>query len=183
MITAAGAGAGIDGRGPRRGVAGVVREGGEGLAEAFVAGPAERDAAVFAGGVGHGGDAGFGRELVGGGEAGAVVAEFGEDLGGVDGAAAREALDERAIGVLGHGGRDGRGELLDLGDERRQDGDQGLHEFAAGLGLRVARPAQGGAAQAGQQLGRGAPAASRRGAGGTGRGDARRGARHWRGVG
>ena len=149
MITAAGAGARIDGGGPRRGVAGVVRERGEGLAEAFVAGPAEDDAPVFAGGVGDRGDAGFGGELVGGREAGAVVAEFGEDLGGVDGPTAREALDERAIGVLGQRGRDRRGELLDLGAEGREDRDQGLDQFAAGLGLGVAGATERGARGAG----------------------------------
>jgi hypothetical protein len=114
---------------------------------------------MFPGGVGHGGDAGFGGELLGGGEAGAVVAEFRENLGGIDGPAAGEALDQWAIGVLGQCGRDGGGELLELSDKRREDGDQGLDEFPAGLGLRVVGTAQGSAAQAGEQLGRGAPAA------------------------
>ena len=138
MITAAGPGARIDGGGPRRGMAGVVGEGGQGLAEALVAGPAEHDGAVFAGGAGDGGDAGFGGELVGGREAGAIVAELGEDLGGVDRPTAREALDERAIGMCGQGRRDRRRELLDLGDEGGEDRDHGVDEFAAGLGLRLA---------------------------------------------
>jgi hypothetical protein len=98
---------------------------------------------MFPGGVGHGGDAGFGGELLGGGEAGAVVAEFRENLGGIDGPAAGEALDQWAIGVLGQCGRDGGGELLELSDKRREDGDQGLDESPAGLGLRVVGTAQG----------------------------------------
>jgi hypothetical protein len=88
-----------------------------------------------------------------------LVAEFRENLGGIDGPAAGEALDQWAIGVLGQCGRDGGGELLELSDKRREDGDQGLDEFPAGLGLRVVGTAQGSAAQAGEQLGRGAPAA------------------------
>jgi hypothetical protein len=104
-------------------------------------------------GPGDRGDAGFGGELVVGGEAGPVVAEFGEDLGGVDGPTAREALDERAIGVLGQRGRDRRGELLDLGAEGRENRDQGLDQFAAGLGLGVAGATERGAAEPGQQLG------------------------------
>jgi hypothetical protein len=131
MITAAGPGVGIDGGGPSRSVARVISPRGEGLAEAFVTGPAEDDAPVFAGGVGHGRDTRFGGELVGGGEASAVVAELSEDLGGVDGSTAREALDERAIRVLDQRGRDRCRELLDLGDERREDGDQGVDEFPA----------------------------------------------------
>ena len=90
---------------------------------------------------------------------GPVVAEFGEDLGGVDGSTAREALDERAIGVLGQSGRDRRRELLDLGAEGRENRDQGLDEFAAGLGLGVAGATDRGAAESGQQLGRRAAAA------------------------
>ena len=153
MITAAGAGARIDGGGPRRGVTGVVRERREGLAEAFIAGPAEGDAPVFAGGPGDGGDAGFGGELVVGGEAGPVVAEFGEDLGGVDGSRCAGSSGRAGRRVLGQSGRDGRGELLDLGDEGRENRDQGLDEFAAGLGLGVAGATERGAAEPGQQLG------------------------------
>ena len=61
--------------------------------------------------------------------------------------------------MLDQGGRDGRRELLDLGDERREDRYEGLDQFAAGLRLRLAGAAARGATEAGQQLGRGtAPA-------------------------
>ena len=153
MIAAARPGARVDGGGPRRGVAGVVGKSREGLPEAFVAGPAEGDAVVFARGVGHRGDAAFSGELVGGREASAVIAEFGEDLGGVDVAAAGQALQERPIGMLLQGRGDGGGQLLDVGDEGEEDGDESLDEFAARLALGVAGATQGGAAEPGQQLG------------------------------
>jgi hypothetical protein len=47
-----------------------------------VAGPAEEDAALPSGCVGDRDDAGFGGEMLRRVEAGALVAEFGEDLGG-----------------------------------------------------------------------------------------------------
>ena len=82
---ATGSGLAVDGGGPGGGMAGVVGDSaGDGLPEAVIAGPAEHDAAAFAGGVGDRGDAGFGGELVLGGEALAHVAELGEDLGGAD---------------------------------------------------------------------------------------------------
>jgi hypothetical protein len=123
MITPARTRRGIHSGRPGRGVARVVGKRREGLTQAFVAGPAEGDAPVFAGRRGHGGHAGLGGgELLGGGKAGAVIPELGEDLGGVDRPPAGEALDERAIGVLGERGRDRRGELLQLDAERREDG-------------------------------------------------------------
>lgn len=159
MITAPCASARVDRGGPRRGMTGVVRERRERLAKALVARPAEGNAAVFAGGTSHRGDAGFGGELFGGGKAGAVVAELGQDLRGVDLTTAGQALQERAIGVLVEGGRDGGGQLLDLDDERGEDGDERMDEFAAGLGLGVAGAADGGVAKPGQQLRRGAATA------------------------
>jgi hypothetical protein len=50
--------------------------------------------------MGHRRDAAFGRELLGGREACAVVPELGQHLGGVDLAAARQALQEGPVGVL-----------------------------------------------------------------------------------
>ena len=67
--------------------------------------------------MGDGADAGFGGELVVGGEALADVAEFGEDLGGADAPRAREGHDDLAVGELGDGVLDAAGELGDLGDE------------------------------------------------------------------
>ena len=84
---------------------------------------------VFAGGMGDWGDAGFGGERLGGREASAVIAEFGEDLGGVDLAAAGQALPDGAVGMRLDGRRDGGGEWLELGDEGGADGDQRVDEF------------------------------------------------------
>src|SRR2546425_8288458 len=99
---------GVDRRRPGRGVARVVGEGGECLTEAFVARPAKADGAVLAGFMGDGRDASLGRQLLVGGKAGAVIPELGQDLGGVYAAAARQRLQEGAVGVLRQGGGDGR---------------------------------------------------------------------------
>src|SRR5436853_2656818 len=132
MSTATPAGGGVDRRRPGRGVARVVGEGGERLAQALVARPAKGDLAVLAGFAGDGRDAPLGGLLLVGGEAGAILAELGQDLGGVDPPAAWERLEEGPIGVLGQGGGDGWRELLDLeaarGPAARERGD----EVAAG---------------------------------------------------
>ena len=103
MIAAAGSGAPVDIGGPWRGVSGVVGETGERRAQAVIAGPAEDDAAALARGVGDRTGAGFGGELVGGGEALADVAELGEDLGRADAAGAREGHDDLAVRRVGDG--------------------------------------------------------------------------------
>src|SRR5215470_13734321 len=138
VITAAGPGARIDGSGPPRGMARVVGEGGEGLTQALMARPAEGDAAVLARGVGDGCHAAFASEVLRRGEAAAVVAEFSEDLRGIDLTAPGEALEDGPVGVLVQARRDGGGELLDLGDEGGEHRHQGEDEFATGLALRVA---------------------------------------------
>src|SRR5881628_477597 len=58
VVVPAGAGVGVDLRGPGRGVPAVVGEGGQCPAQALVAGPAEVDGLVLAGGGGDGADAG-----------------------------------------------------------------------------------------------------------------------------
>ena len=142
----------VDVGGPGRGVAGVVGQAGDGGAQAVVAGPAEDDAAALAGGVGDGGDAGLGGELVVGLEAFADVAELGEDLGGADAAGAREGHDDPAVGQLGDGVLDAAGELGDRGDEGCERADEGADELALGVGLGLAGEALRGGAQAGEQL-------------------------------
>src|SRR3989304_7986682 len=94
----------------------------------------------------------------GGGEAGAVIAELGQDLGRINLAAAGQRLDERAIGVLRQGRGDRRRELLDLADEGREHGDQAPDNFAAGLGFGLAHSARGGGPKTGEELADGAPA-------------------------
>lgn len=159
VIAAAGAGVGIDGRGPGGGVTGVVGKRRERLAQALVAGPAEADGPLLARGAGDRSHATFGGELLGRGEARAVIAELGQDLGRIDFAAAGQGLDERAIGVLRQGRGDRRRELLDLGDEGGEHGDHAPDDFAAGLGFGLAHSAQGGCPKAGEELPGGAAAA------------------------
>ena len=119
----------------------VIGEGRDRLPEALVAGPAKDDRVVLARGPGDGGGAGLGGELLGGGEAATVIAELGQELGRIDLPAARQALHERAVGVIGQGGGDGGRELLDLGDQRDQDRDQAADQFAPGVALGLARAA------------------------------------------
>src|SRR4051794_41789787 len=88
-------------RGPGVPVAGAVGEPADVVSEAFVAGPAEADGAVFAGLFGHGGLAGVGGEGVAVRVAGAVVADLGEQAGGAHDAlgVAEEAEEDRPVGV------------------------------------------------------------------------------------
>src|SRR5882757_5665187 len=83
VVVAAGTGFGVDLRGPGAGVAAVVGERGDGDAEAFVAGPPEVDGSVFAGLLGHGGDAGEGGDRFGAVVGLADIAPLGENVGGV----------------------------------------------------------------------------------------------------
>ena len=159
MSAAASFGAGIDVGGPGRGVPGVVGEADDGLAEAVVAGPSEGDAAGFAGGVGDGSDAGFGGELVFGEEALADIAEFGEDLRSADSAGAGEGHDDPAVGELGDGVLDARGEPGNLADEHIEAGGERANEFALGIGFGFLGEAIGGGAQPGEELGRRAASA------------------------
>src|SRR2546426_4889383 len=124
--------------GPARAVTGIISEGRDGAAQPLVAGPAKDDGVVLAGGVRDGGQAGLGGELFVGGEARSIVSELGEDLRRVDGAAAGQALHERAIGMLRHRGLEAGGELLQVGPERgggrsgkRGGGEEGRYRGAA----------------------------------------------------
>src|SRR5712692_4162879 len=158
VIAAATERAGVDGGRPGGGVARVVGKGGERVAEALVAGPAKDDGVMLAGGVGDGRDAGFGGELFVRGEAGAVIAQLGEDLRGVHGTTAGQALNEWAVGMVSEGGGDRRAELLDLRDEGHEDRDEAADDLAAGVGFRLPGLAGGRATEARQQLGGRAPA-------------------------
>src|SRR6267378_4060778 len=132
---------------------------GAGAAQALVAGPAEDHGLVLTGGMRDGRQAALGGELFVTGEARAIVAELGEDLGGIDGAAARQALHEAAVRMLSQGRVEGRGELLELGDERGEDRDEGADDVAAGLRFGLADLARRRGAKAGEQLGHGTAAA------------------------
>ena len=83
------------------------------------------------------------------------VAAGGQDLG----AQRRPALrtDDPAVGELGYGMLDARGELGDLGDQGLQHGGEGPHQLALGIGLGVSGQALGSRPQAGEQLRSGSP--------------------------
>ena len=140
-------------------MAGVIGKRRERAAQVLVTGPAEDDGAVLAGGVGDRRQAAFSGQVLVAGEARAIVAELGQDLRGIDGTAAGQALHEAAVGMLSQRRRDGGGQVLHLADERGQDRDQGSVEVPAGLGLGLADLAGGGRAQAREQVAHGPAAA------------------------
>ena len=84
VVVAAVSGAAGRGRRPTGWLAGVAGEVGDGVAELFVAGPAEADGTDFAGLAGRGCGAGEAGQGLGGGELGAAVADLGEQPGGAD---------------------------------------------------------------------------------------------------
>src|SRR5437588_12285901 len=84
VVFAGGAGVVVDRGGPGAGVSAVVSEGGHGLTESFVAGPAEVHGFVFAGGFGDWCASGEGGDRVGSVVGLPAVAPLGEHLGGVD---------------------------------------------------------------------------------------------------
>src|SRR5207244_2396507 len=105
MVAAAADSSLVPGGGPRGGMPGIIGEGRERRAQAFIAGPAECDAVMLTGGVSDGSDAGLGGQVLGTAKAAALIAELGQDLSGVDGAAARQALPDGGAGG-GCGGGD-----------------------------------------------------------------------------
>jgi len=146
VVVASGAGAVVEVGGPGTGAAGVAGEVGDGVAELFVAGPAEADGAYFAGLAGGGRGAGEACEGLGGGEAGAAVADLGEQAGGADGAGAGQRGEDVRVGVQGELLADLLGQGLDLLGEGGQDGVQGRGD----VGLRGAVVTGGAAGRCGQ---------------------------------
>ena len=114
VVVAAGAGAVVEVGGPGVGAAGVAGEVGDGVAELFVAGPAEADGADLAGLPGGGCGAGEAGQRFGGGESGAAVADLGEEPGGADGAGAGQRGEDVRVGVGGELLGDLLGQGLDL---------------------------------------------------------------------
>src|SRR5690349_17576854 len=76
-----------------------VGELGEGDTKPHVAGIAERNRAVLPGGTRDRSHPAFGCELPSRREASAVIAEFGEDLGGADSSDAKQWRDRLGVGV------------------------------------------------------------------------------------
>src|SRR5713101_1670725 len=159
VIASAAARPAVDVGRPDGAVARVVGETGERLAKALVAREAEGDSAMLARGVSDGCDAGLGGELVVAGEAGAVVTQLGEDLGGVDAAGTRQRSDDWPVWVRGDGVLDGRRELGELRNEGLEDPYQRAYELALGLRLGLAAEAGGCAPQACEKNGQRAAAA------------------------
>jgi hypothetical protein len=116
--------------GPGVGQAGVGGEVGDGVAQLFVAGPAEPDDAALAGLSGRGCGAGQAGQRLGGRESGAAVADLGEQPGGADAAGAGQGREDVGVGV--------RGELVvDLGREGLDLFEQGCLEMSSRNGPTV----------------------------------------------
>src|SRR5215207_4465930 len=148
VVVASGSGAVVEVGGPGVGVAGVSGEVGDGVAELFVAGPAESDRAEFAGLSGRGCGACQAGEGFGGGEAGAAVADLGQQPGGADSACAGQAGEDVGVGVRGELVCDLAGQGFDLVGQGGEYGDQRVGD----LGVEVAVVA-GGAARCRDQVG------------------------------
>jgi len=89
VVFAAGDRVVVDAGGPGAGVAGAVGEVADRIAQLFADRPAEGDGLVLAGLAGGWGGAGQADQRLGVGEAGAAVADLGEQAGGADWAAPR----------------------------------------------------------------------------------------------
>jgi hypothetical protein len=96
----------VDAGGPGAGVAGAVGEVADRAAELFADGPAEGDGLVLAGLAGGRRGPGQADQRLGFGEAGAAVADLGEQPGGADGARAGQRGEDVAVGVGGELGGD-----------------------------------------------------------------------------
>jgi tetratricopeptide (TPR) repeat protein len=144
--------------GPGAGAAGVAGEVGDGVAELLVAGPPEPDGADLAGLAGGGGDPGQAGQRFGGREAGAAVADLGEQAGGADAAGAGQAGEHVLVGVQRELLADLGGQCLDLLVEGDQHGQQRARDVRLGGAVLARRAARGGG-KAGVQHGGVGPAA------------------------
>ena len=99
VVVAAVAGPLVEVGGPGVGVAAVAGEVTYGVAEVFVAGPAEIDNAAFAGLAGGWGNPGQADQRVRGGKAAAAVADLGQQPGGANPSAAGQAGEDLLVGV------------------------------------------------------------------------------------
>src|SRR6202034_900508 len=152
VVVAAAAGALVEVGGPGAGAAGVAGEVGDGVTELLVAGPAEADGAHLAGFSGGRRGAGEAGQGFGGAEAGAAVADLGEQAGGADGAGAGQRGEDVRVGVQGQLLADLLGQGLDLLGEGGQDGEHGRGDVCLG-GAVVTGGAAGRGGQAGVQDG------------------------------
>jgi len=101
VVVAAGDGAIVEVGGPGVGPSGVTGEVGNGVAQLFVARPAESNATDLAGLSGRGCHAGQTGQRFRCGEAGAAVTDLGKQSGGADAPGARQAGEDVGVGVQG----------------------------------------------------------------------------------
>ena len=101
MVVAAGDGTVVEVGRPGVGASRVAGEVGDGVTQLFVAGPAESDGAYLAGLSGRGCDAGEAGQRFWCGEAGAAVADLGEQSCGADAPGAGQAGEDVRVGVQG----------------------------------------------------------------------------------
>src|SRR5439155_14917272 len=120
VVAAPVAGALVDVGGSGVVVAAAVGQDGEVVAQALVAGPAERGGSAFARFDRDGGLAAVCGERVAVGVAGAVVADLAEQAGGSDDAlgVAEDRQEDRPVGVGANHAADLAGQFADLADDR-----------------------------------------------------------------
>ena len=139
MVVAASDRAGVVVTGPGMPAAGGVGEDAERVAQALVAGEAERCDLAFAGFDCDRAHSGVRGQGVGSGVAVAAVADLGEQLGRGDDALAFEQREEDVtVGVSTEAVADLRGQLADLGCERLERRDEREHDRASRFDLLVA---------------------------------------------
>jgi hypothetical protein len=111
-----------------------VREGGQGLADPTVGGPAERDAGGLAAGSGDRRRAAFGGGLLGVGDPVKDRPDLGQQLGQVDGADPGQRRQQLGAGIGSDAGGDRRFELGDGPQQGTQDFDLGADKDRQGDG-------------------------------------------------
>ena len=154
VVVPATAGAGVSVFGPGVPFAGCVGEGRGGVSESVIAAVSEARDFLASGFDRDGRHAGVGGEVLGGGVAGAVVADLGQEGRGADHAVGvlEERQEDLAVGVRVDGVTDLGGEQADLFHDRSQRGDEREDESTAGVGFDLAGAAGWGRAELGEQL-------------------------------
>ena len=124
MVVAAGSGSVVEVGGPGVGQSGFGGEGGDGVAQLLVAGPADPDGPESAGLPGGGGCADQAGQRCGRGEAGSAVADLGQEPGCPEAAGPGQAGEDVGVGVVIELPVDQGGERFDLFAQSRQHRDQ-----------------------------------------------------------
>jgi len=140
---------------------GGIREGGHGLPEAFVAGPAEGRRLALAGFDGHRAHAGIGRQSLGARVALSAVTDLGDEAGGGECrvGVAKQREEDLPVGVRTYGVGDLGAEELYLFDEGPEGSDECQDDRPVDLCLEFAGCAGGRATQMSEEFGGLLPAA------------------------